>query len=72
MASTNAALSALFYVSAVLFGKYVLMNLLTAILVENYAMIQVGVVAASPLEGYCGYVYNTQTHNRTHHSHHAG
>lgn len=40
MASSNPTLSALFYASAVLLGKYMLLNLLVAILVENYSLVQ--------------------------------
>lgn len=40
MASSNPMLSAMFYASAVLLGKYLLLNLLVAILVENYSFVQ--------------------------------
>ena len=40
MAAADNAIAAGFYVLAVLFGKYVLLNLLTAILVENYSLLQ--------------------------------
>lgn len=41
MDAADATLAAFFYVTAVLLGKYVLLNLLTAILVENYSIVHV-------------------------------
>ena len=40
MGAADDAIAAIFYVSAVLLGKYVLLNLLVAILVENYSSLQ--------------------------------